>query len=144
MGAQLGQVYRDSAFYLDAESGELKSKYFLVLAAPVKSDIVIRLLTSRYEGLRPEMPACFHGDPYPGYFLGILGHPLSRKSWLDLRKTSDLDPWDFARHLSDGRIQSICSLANSQLKPALDCAANADDTTKLQERWIRDVLSGLP
>ncbi len=85
MPARIGHVYRDSAFYVEPQTGELKPKYFLVLAAPERGDIVVRLLTSRYAGMRPENPACFHGDPYPGFFLGVLGGELGAKSWLDLR-----------------------------------------------------------
>ena len=104
MNAQAGRIYRDSSFYMDLDSGELKPKYFLVLAAPPATDIVIRLLTSRYASLRPEDPPCFHGDPSPGFFLGIPGKVLNHKTWLDLRKVDDLDAWDFNRYLAEGRI----------------------------------------
>ena len=107
MSAHAGRIYRDSSFYVDLDSGELKPKFFLVLAAPPKSDIVIRLLTSRYAGVRPEVPPCFHDDPYPGFFLGIAGGPLNHKTWLDLRKVDDLDPWDFKRYREAGRIGEI-------------------------------------
>lgn len=80
MSARVGRIYRDAHFYVDPETGQLKPKYFLVLAAPSDGDIVIRLLTSRYSGLRPETPPCSHGDPYPGFFLGIpaQAHPDGR------------------------------------------------------------------
>lgn len=141
MSAHAGHIYRDSEFYVDQESGELKPKYFLVLAAPAKFDIVIRLLTSRYAGVRPEDPACFHGDPYPGYFLGIPGGHLNSKTWLDLRKTEDLDPWDFARYQSEERIRDVGAIPAEQYKAVLTCAARADDTTRRQEQFIRDVLA---
>ncbi|MGV8923896.1 MAG: hypothetical protein ACOH1L_11215 [Thermomonas sp.] len=47
MTARVGHIYRDAAFYADPATGELKPKYFLVLATPPRGDIVIRLLTSR-------------------------------------------------------------------------------------------------
>lgn len=79
-----GRVFRHEQFYLDCETG---------------------LLTSRAYGRR-EDPPCFHGAPYPGYFLGIPGQGLALRTWVDL----------------------------------LDCAARADDTTRNQERAIRDEL----
>lgn len=142
MSAQSGRIYRDSSFYKDLDSGELRAKYFLVLAAPPATDIVIRLLTSRYASVRPEDPPCHHGDPYPGFFLGISAKSLNQKTWLDLRKLDDLDPWDFKRDLAEGRITEIQSLPVDQFKAALACAASADDTTARQERLIRDVLAG--
>ena len=144
MTARVGSIYCDAAFYVDSESGELKSKYFLVLASPARSDILIRLLTSRYAGLRPENPPCFHGHPYAGFYVGVLGGELGAKSWVDLRGLQDFDRWDFARHEEEGRIRRIMELPLRQLRPVLECAANAEDTTRAQERLIRDVLAQLP
>lgn len=141
MPAHIGHVYRDSAFYVEPQTGELRPKYFLVLAAPERGDLVVRLLTSRYAGMRPEVPPCFHGDPYPGFFLGMLGGELGAKSWLDLRPLDDLDRWDFARLEESGRVREIMALPSQQLRLALECAASADDTTRQQERLIRDVLA---
>ncbi len=42
-----GAVLRHTAFYVNADTGEVETKYLLVLAAPQKDDIVYRLLTSR-------------------------------------------------------------------------------------------------
>ncbi len=140
MPAQTGRVYRDDAFYPDPATGELKPKYFLVLAAPARGDIVARLLTSRYAGMRRESPPCFHGDPYPGFYLGVLGGVLNAKSWLDLRPLADLDRWDFARHEDAGRIHEVTTLPPELLRAAMECAAAADDTTRAQERAIRDAM----
>ncbi|TXG79842.1 MAG: hypothetical protein E6R11_02000 [Rhodocyclaceae bacterium] len=144
MPARIGHIYRDDAFYADPSTGELKQKYFLVLAAPRRGDVVARLLTSRYANLRPENPPCFHGDPYPGYYLGVLGEPLGAKSWLDLRPLDDLDRWDFARHEERGRLHEIMALPAAQLRDAMECTAGADDTTRAQEQLIRDELAALP
>jgi hypothetical protein len=58
------------------------------------SDVfVVRVLTSRPHG-RPVEPPCYHGDPYPGFYLGILGGPLQRGSWVDLRALDDVDAND--------------------------------------------------
>lgn len=144
MPARVGHIYRDDAFYADPATGELKPKYFLVLAAPPRGDIVARLLTSRYASLRPEDPPCFHGDPYPGFYLGVLGASLGSKSWLDLRPFDDLDRWDFAKHEEAERLHEIMSLPMTRLPAAMECAAGADDTTRAQERLIRDALAALP
>lgn len=143
MPASVGHICHDAAHYADSASGELKPKYFLVLAAPERGDIVVRLLTSRYEALRPMDPPCFHGDPYPGFYLGVLGGELGAKSWLDLRPANDLDPWDFERHLNEGRIRQLMPLPRVLLRPALECAARAQDTTRQQERMIRNVIDSL-
>lgn len=143
MPARIGHIFRDAAFYLEPSTGELKSKYFLVLAAPALSDIVIRLLTSRYADVRPQDPACFHGDPYPGFYLGVLGGALNSRSWLDLRPTEDLDRWDFARCEETGRLSESIALPSPLFRSALECTASADDTTRAQERLIRDSLAAI-
>ena len=143
MPARVGTIYRDASFYVDVGSGELKPKYFLVLAAPERGDIVFRLLTSRYAGLRQEDPPCYHGQPYAGFYLGVLGGELGTKSWLDLRRLPDLDRWDFARHEEERRIRRIMEIPIRLLRLAMACAAAADDTTSAQEQLIRDALSAL-
>jgi hypothetical protein len=66
-----GRIFRHEQFYLDRDTGLLRPKYFLVLAVQSSGDCVARLLTSRAHG-RPEDPPCFHGTPYPGFFLDVL------------------------------------------------------------------------
>lgn len=67
-----GTVLHHSRFYLDKATGEYKPK-FLVLLAPMRGgDWVVRLLTSQHADVRPEHPPCHHGDPYPGFHLGVL------------------------------------------------------------------------
>lgn len=144
MPARVGHIYRDDAFYADPLTGALRTKYFLVLAAPPRGDIVARLLTSRYASQRPEAPPCYHGDPYAGFYLGVLGDPLGSKSWLDLRPLHDLDRWDFAKHEEAGRLTDVMALSMPQLRAAMECAAAAEDTTRAQERTIRDTLAALP
>lgn len=137
-----GEVYRHEAFYLNDETGELEAKYFLLLAPLPAGDLVARLLTSRQHG-RPETPACFHGHPYSSFYLGVLGDPLSAKSWLDLRYLDDFDGVEFQRRLQTKRIRLIMTLSKAMFLAALDCAAGADDTSRSQERAIRDQLSRL-
>lgn len=54
-------------------------------------DWVARLLTSR-GNMRKETPPCSLENPYPGFFLGVIGDPLSLKTWVDLRWLADVDP----------------------------------------------------
>jgi hypothetical protein len=137
-----GEIWKLDRFYLDTSSGELLPKYVLVLAVGRAGDLVGRLLTSRSHG-RPEQPRCFHGDPYPGYYLGVLGGPLPAKSWLDLRKFEDLDGFDVARKKRQGTATQTVVIARELLIDVLDCVARAEDTTVQQSRAILDVLDRL-
>ncbi len=140
-----GTVLHHSRFYLDKATGEYKPK-FLVLLAPMRGgDWVVRLLTSQHADVRPEQPLCHHGDPYPGFYLGVLdpANGLGRKSWLDLRRLDDADAADIARLLDAGILTVATSLPVELLKPALACAANADDTTRAQEQALRDQLAAI-
>lgn len=138
---RVGRIYKHSAFYLDRTTGLLKPKFLAVLAHTPGGDIVARLLTSRPHG-RPEKPPCFQGDPYPGYFLGVLGDPLPVKSWLDLRHLDDLDPYAIEGDSKKGLLIEVTTLPEGVLRPLLECAASANDTTRLQERAIRHTLAG--
>lgn len=139
----VGAVLRHSAFYVDPQTGAFGPKYFVVLAAPPGNDLVIRLLTSRYSGLRPKDPPCFHGDPYPGFYLGALGGPLGLATWLDLRPCDDMDRWDLARDVSSGLIEPTLQLDGAVLRAAMACAAGSPDATIRQEKLIRDALAAL-
>jgi hypothetical protein len=139
---QIGEIYRHEAFYRSSETGELEAKYLIVLGTLLSADLVARLLTSRAHG-RPEQPPCFHGNPYPSYYLGVLGGSLGAKSWIDLRYLDDFDELEFQRRLKSKRITLVSSLDKKVLVEALECAARAEDTTRLQERAIRDSLAKL-
>lgn len=135
-----GEIYKHEAFYRDAETGQPLPKYLVVLARTPAKDIVARLLTSRSHG-RPENPRCFHGAPYPGFYLGVLGGPLSAKSWVDLRPLEDIDPLEFERRKNKGTISFVTTVARPTNVELLDCVARADDTTRLQEKAILDELA---
>jgi hypothetical protein len=137
-----GEIYRHEQFYIDRETGEFKPKYFIVLATTPSEDIIARLLTSRSHGRR-ENPPCFHGDPYPGYFLGVPGDPLAHKSWVDLRKFDDLDGLTLQRDQKRNLIRLATALADSVLFAVMECVANAADTTNMQSRIFLDTLSTL-
>ncbi len=140
-----GTVLLHSRFYLDTDTGEYRPK-FLALLAPMRGgDWVVRLLTSRHAAVRPEQPPCHHGDPYPGFYLGILdaANGLDKKSWLDLRRLDDADAVDMARSLEAGILTEVTTLPVDLLKPVLACAAGADDTTRAQEQAMRDQMAAL-
>jgi hypothetical protein len=139
---QPGQVFRHERFYLSRETGEFEAKYLLSLATTAGGDLVMRLLTSRAHG-RPELPPCYHGMPYPSFYLGIPGKPLLKKSWLDLRGLPDFDPVEFGNKLKRGQIAAVHQIPLIMMLPVLECVANAEDTTRLQERSIRDALTQL-
>lgn len=138
-----GEVYFRRDFYIDRDTGESKGKYLLALAILPGGDIVFRLLTSRPHG-RPEAPPCFHGDPYPGFFLGVPGPPLNNKTWVDLRGSDDYDGSSAAGDQSRGTLTPVMALNPATLRAVLACAAAANDTTRLQERAIRDLAATLP
>lgn len=144
-GLGVGDILRDEAFYADQGTGELRPKFLLVLAPTPGGDVVWRLLTSRQHG-RPEQPPCYHGSPYPGFYLGVIDPScgLGGKSWLDLRALSDADGVALARGMAARRVRRVTTLARERLRPALECAAAADDTTRAQEQAIRDQLAQLP
>ncbi len=131
-----------SRFYRDRLTGEVKRKFFVVLAQLPSEDLVVRLLTSRSHG-RPETPRCYHGLPYPGFYLGVLGGRFSKQSWLDLRYLDDLDPAPAAGLRKRAVLEHVGTLDLAMFGDLLDCAARADDTTKAQEKAMRDELARL-
>jgi hypothetical protein len=135
-GVAPGQIYRHDKFYKNA-AGRWEVKYLLVLTGTHGGDVIFRLLTSQAHG-RPEHPPCYHGNPYPSFFLGVLGGPLTAKSWLDLRKQNDYDGVLFTVDLTSRDLSLVATLPKEVLCQSLDCAASADDTTRQQERLMRD------
>jgi hypothetical protein len=138
-----GSILLANDFYVDLATGQLLPKYLLVLAHARRSgDIVWRLLTSRAHG-RPEAPACYHGDPYPSFYLGVIlpEEGLDRKTWLDLRALDDGDLGDVRADLASGKLRYVCELGSGLLRPACLYVAAADDTSTEQEASIRDHLA---
>jgi hypothetical protein len=135
-----GEIYYHERFYRDAESGELKPKYIVLLARGPGGDWIARLLTSR-ASLRTENPPCDHSDPYPGYYLGVPGAPLTRRTWVDLRALPDLDSAGLATLRTKGILKFALKLNDRSLADVLECAAGAPDTTSQQEKALRDGLA---
>lgn len=137
---RVGEIYHHADFYTDLTHGGMLSKYLVILALPEGGDVVMRLLTSQHGDVRPQQPPCYHGPPYPGFFLGVIGEPLTKNSWLDLRPFDDYDIDAFRGRLRKGLIQSVGVLDRVLLRAAMECAAGADDTSRAQERHIRDAM----
>lgn len=137
-----GEIYRHDRFYVDPATGEIRAKYLLILAPTRAGDWVARLLTSR-QNMRPRDPRCYHGDPYPGYFLGVPGGPLTFDTWVDLRGMHDLDAEDARGHAARDVLTSVLRLERTVVVDVLACAASALDTTFQQERALRDQLARL-
>lgn len=131
-----GEIYRHDRFYRN-DQGVWQAKYLLLLAFTPGRDVIYRLLTSAPHG-RPQSPPCYHGDPYPGYFLGVPGAPLTRPTWVDLRAADDYDSRDFGADTSNGTPSLIMKLPLTVLCAVLTCAANAEDTTREQHRALLD------
>lgn len=131
-----GEIYRHDRYYQNVQ-GEWEAKYLVVLAFTPGQDIIYRLLTSAPHG-RPERPPCYHGDPYPGYYLGVPGNPLTRPTWVDLRAADDYDSRDFDADTASGTLSLIVNLPLSVLCAVLACVANAEDTTREQHQALLD------
>ncbi len=71
----------------------------------------------------------------------MIGGCLVAKSWVDLRYLDDLDAMSVERDLATGTVIGVGQVSRSQLIPLLECAAAADDTSRMQSRAILDALS---
>jgi len=135
-----GDILSHNAYYLDGSV--FKKKYLLVLAVQDNGDIIYRLLTSRQAG-RPRMPPCYHGFPYPGFYLGVIGGTLDKESWIDLRECEDLDKLEYSKLQREGIISRAGSLPISQLPAIIECCAFAEDTTRRQQSVLLSVKQNL-
>ena len=135
-----GAIYCHDRFYRNSETGDLERKYLVFLTQTASGDWVSRLLTSQARA-RPEKPPCCHGNPYPGYFLGVPGSPLTLKTWVDLRALADIDPVKVGDLERSGVMAQVLQLPDDVLLAVLECVAGADDTTVQQERALRDQLA---
>lgn len=139
-GPAPGQIYYHPRYYEDPP-GVWHPKYFLLLCSDRSGDFVFRLLTSRRND-RPRDPPCYHGNPYPGFYLGVLGDSLVMESWLDLRKEDrELESTYIQNQARLGAIQRIFSLDSEVMCKILDCASRAIDTTERHSQLMRDQMA---
>lgn len=119
----VGGIFHHEAFYADPDSGELLGKYLLLLALPRGNDIVFRVLTSRHASHRP--PGYHHGDPYPGFALGVPGGELSKPTRADLRAQDDYDIDVFRGRFGRGLIRRVMQLDAGPQTPQVSARASA-------------------
>jgi hypothetical protein len=137
---QPGELYRHEAFYRSAETGRLEPKYLVILATPLaisshdcqqagRTDVPYNLRASTAARIRA--------------FFSASSVAPSRPIRVDLRHLDDFDEFEFQRRSKSKRILPTTSLSKNVLAQLLDCTAAAEDTTRLQERAIRDALAKL-
>ncbi len=139
--AKPGHIYHFENYVFT--NGESKNMYLLMLAVSRSGDYIFRLLTSRQHG-RPTHQPCYQGSPYPSFYLHTAGGILPKESWLDLGKQDDYDEAAFDSKLSAGQIHLVGLIGQPLFRAALECVAQADDTTFAQEQALRDLISTLP
>lgn len=140
-----GDVWSHASFYRHDETNEPLRKFLLILALRADGDVVYRLLTSRQHG-RPTNPTCFHGAPYPGFYLGVpmVGGLIGCETWLDLREMEDdFDAVHFRQLAVAGVLTLVHTMLGREFCSSLSCAANAQDTTKRQRNAILDARQSL-
>lgn len=140
MPPSVGQVWLYHNYYPEPDNNQnFLPKFIVILGIHADGDVVCRVLTSKSTG-RNEAPSCFHGNPYPGFYIGIpepKGH-LCKPTWLDLREHDDYDQGVFLDLVNRGELTFHINLDDNSLPQILDCAANADDTTKRQANCIKN------
>lgn len=137
------QVWRDDCYYLDLETGECQPKYVLVLVVGDDGDLVTSVFTSKAHGLT-EDPACCHGPPRSGYFVGAPGGVLTRPTWVEFSSVQDVDARDFRLWQAQGRVNLLPRLLPPELFcGVLRCLLGSDDVTGRQARAIGDLAATL-
>lgn len=139
---QPGEIYRHEHFYLDRDSGGFKPRCFVVLALTLAGDVIARLLTDRFHS-RPEIPRFYCGDPYPSFYLGVLGNPVAAKCWVDLRGLDDFDRIELAARERKNQIKQVGGVDKAIFTELLQCVSDAEDTTRLQAKRIRESLAAM-
>lgn len=142
---KVGEIWRDARYYL-RDDGQFMAKYLLVLAKADKGDDVIcAAFTSQPNGLTVS-PACNHGPPRAGYFVGIPPPPFTKQTWVDFSSVNTEDELDVARRVTSGRYTKT----SASLTPALFCAVlrclcqcGLDDLTQRQRLWVQNTIATL-
>jgi hypothetical protein len=75
--------------------------------------------------------------------MGIPGAGLTRDTWVDLRGAEDYDGASAAKEQTRGDISLVETMGALLFREILDCAAAAQDTTRQQERAMRDQMAAL-
>lgn len=138
-----GQVWQDDCYYLNAETQKCERKFWLVLAVNAEGDPYTVVFTSKAHGLA-EHPACSLGPPRAGYYVGVLGKPLSMESWADFANFKLFDLADLKSHIAQGRTNaSALKIAPPLLCQILRCLLQSPDITRKEERILADTVAKL-
>jgi hypothetical protein len=136
----VGEIWLDTKYYYDGVS--YFPKYVIVLAVDPSGDAIVVRLTTKSNGL-PENPACHHGVPRCGYFVGVPGAaPLHRKTWVAFDDFFDLE----ARFIHASIQNARYVLTGTTLHPGvycglLRCAIQSDDISKKQRNWVYTTIA---
>jgi hypothetical protein len=118
--------------------GNIRDKYVLLMGETRGGDWILARTTSKAHG-RPQNPRCNHDNPYPSFYLDTAGGLLPLETWLVLDRLDDYDTISFSSELKAGAISLAGIIPPALFCQALDCAARADDTTREQEKTMKDL-----
>lgn len=122
--------------------GETRDKFVVLLALTKGRDWVLARTTSRQHS-RPTNPSCFHGDPYPGYHIGMLPGVFKKPTWVVLDRFDDFEEVGLLKLLAKKEVSKVGSLRPNILISLLECCAGSNDINLSQERTLRDLLPSL-
>jgi hypothetical protein len=138
-----GQIWQDDCYYLDTQTGECRRKFLLILATDGGGDALGIVFTSKPNGLT-ETPACSLGPPRAGYFVGVPGGVFQKPTWMDFSSLEELDAFDLALHVDQGRKVALSQRLDPKVFCAiLRCLLQSDDITIRQARWLTDTAANL-
>ena len=137
------QVWLDTCYYFDRDTGECQPKYLLIVAVDRAGDLVTVVFTSKSHGMG-EAPPCSAGPPRAGYFVGAPGGVLTKPTWADFSSLQDVDRLDFQRWNQSGRVRQIPrALPTPIFCGVLRCLLGFDDLTGRQAKVVGDVIQTL-
>lgn len=137
---QPGDVYHFPDYVFP--DGSSRDKFIVLLAVTRASDWIVVRTTSRQNG-RPTHPPCYHGYPYPGYFVELADGLFRLPTWIALDRFDALDSKAFAARAKSRHVELKGRLGRSLFAGLLRCCVQSDDVTVLQDQAMREVLATL-
>lgn len=136
-----GEIWAHNCFYRDADN-ECKRKYILILYSH-ESKIIFRVLTSQ-QNVRNHNLGCHH-DENPSFYIDTLDGVLDKSTWVVLTKSNHntvYDEYDFQSFVGSNHVYKYKDQINKELlEQIIECCIGADDTTKGEERCLRDFIN---
>lgn len=133
-----GSVICDPSYYLDHQTGRLRTKYLLVLAnIPSAGDILVAVFTTKPNGLKT-VPPCTLGHPREGYYVGIPGGELMQESWIVFDSLDFLEASE-----AEGKETLALVISNQLLCQILRCLLQSSDVTSRQAKHLGDTAAEL-